>query len=202
MLLQLLAVWALLISAPAAQTPDTGQLLLDATRVGDAAKVTAILRAGADANARGKDGATSLMIAAARGHLEVAKALLAQRADVNAQDEQGRTALMFAVFRARLAMVDLFLEKGGNPDVKDKGGAPAFVYGLVAQPNSAGSRHKEVLELLTSKGKATRVNTQSPEGTLGAALWIMAYTVPPKSCFDHVESPPCPWEMEKPGGGK
>lgn len=68
--------------------------LLDAARPGEADRIQALLREGADASARlSASGETALMLAALRGHLEVVRVLVGARADVNAQDYCRRTGL-------------------------------------------------------------------------------------------------------------
>ena len=51
---------------------------------------------GADVNAQGNDGATSLIAASQWGHPEIAQLLIKEGADVNAQAKNGQTVLMSA----------------------------------------------------------------------------------------------------------
>ena len=53
--------------------------------------VVAVLKAGADVNAKGTDGQTALMYASSRGHKNVVSALLEAGADVNANTHDGKS---------------------------------------------------------------------------------------------------------------
>lgn len=55
-----------------------------------------LLRFGADANLRGKDGRTALMVAAANGSAEIVTELLKYGANVDDVEKYGRNALMYA----------------------------------------------------------------------------------------------------------
>ena len=89
---------------------------------GDTAEpVPRLLAAGADPEAPGIDGRSSLMLAAASetAPVEAVKALIAAGAKVNARDSRGRTALTYARMQGRTPVVEL-LEKMGATD-----GSPA-----------------------------------------------------------------------------
>jgi ankyrin repeat protein len=58
--------------------------------------VKALIAAGADLNARDRDGMTALIESAVQGNIECVKALIAAGADVKAKDRHGRTALAVA----------------------------------------------------------------------------------------------------------
>jgi len=64
--------------------------------------VEAMIRAGADVNARTEDGATPLHAAVSRGNVEAAEVLLLAEADVNARDNNGSTPLIDACTGAYL----------------------------------------------------------------------------------------------------
>ena len=71
--------------------------LFTAIRDGDRTAVKALLRRGADVNARDEDAATALMHAAADADLPTMKLLLEEGADVNATSTSGATALLWAL---------------------------------------------------------------------------------------------------------
>jgi serine/threonine-protein phosphatase 6 regulatory ankyrin repeat subunit B len=66
-------------------------LMLAAFR-GDISTVKSLLLAGADVNARDKDGDTALMFAAYRGHTEIVSLLLDHGANIYARARNGWTA--------------------------------------------------------------------------------------------------------------
>ncbi len=70
-----------------------GETLTVAAMLGDEVKAQEIIDAGNDVNARGLDGFTALIGAAAKGHSGVVQILLANGAEVNAKEKNGWTAL-------------------------------------------------------------------------------------------------------------
>lgn len=67
-------------------------LLMDAVRIGDAQRVSAILEEGADANKRNAGGVTALMLAAAQGDANIVELLLNAGARPDITDYEGRSA--------------------------------------------------------------------------------------------------------------
>ncbi len=76
-------ILALLIS-PTACTRDVHAELIEAAQNGQTEKISALLAAGAEVNAKDKEGMTALIYAAYEGHFQSVKALLNAGADVNA----------------------------------------------------------------------------------------------------------------------
>lgn len=99
--------------------------LLVATRQGDAAVVSTLLKAGVDPNTRDGIGATALMHAAAFGSLETLRVLLDGAADVNASSNGGGTALIWAT--ADPAKVRLLLDRGADARASTTDGTTALV---------------------------------------------------------------------------
>jgi ankyrin repeat protein len=75
--------------------------------------VLALVRAGADVNAcGGVTRATSLHMAARRGHVEIARTLLDCNAAIDARDSKGDTPLQRAINCRRHAVTELLVERG------------------------------------------------------------------------------------------
>ena len=72
-------------------------------------RVRSLLAAGTGLNKKNSDGATALMVAASKGHVEIVKALLVAKADVNAKESDGYTALMMASQRGHTGIAKLLL---------------------------------------------------------------------------------------------
>jgi hypothetical protein len=104
----------------AAQTPQSPfDDVYAAIRNGDHAALDALLRAGADVNARTSGGATALM----RAVTDPAKVrlLIEHGAEVNAAAESGRTPLMLAAMSDRSSsIVGLLLARGADARAADK----------------------------------------------------------------------------------
>lgn len=85
----------------------------------------ALLKAGADKDARDEKGGTPLFDAAYHGRLPIVKTLVAARADVNTVDKEGYTALLFASQQGHEEVVDVLLDAGAEKNVlNDNGDTP------------------------------------------------------------------------------
>lgn len=91
---------------------------------GDAAMITSLLKAGADA--RGPQGGLGLRRAAAAGQLSAVQALASAGADLNAADDAGDTPLMYAAKKEQIAVGCFLLEAGADPKRRNKAGQDAF----------------------------------------------------------------------------
>ena len=89
--------------------------LLVASGNGNAPVITALLKAGSDANAPNDLGSTPLMLASGSGNVDAVKALLTAGANVNAKDaKMGQTAVMFAAGLNRDAVIRVLAAKGAD----------------------------------------------------------------------------------------
>lgn len=89
-----------------------------ALHVANTAAMTAILlAAGANPDARDKDGETPLFGAARSGHLELVRLLIGAGAEVDALNGKRETALLQAGQRGVIDTVDYLLGVGANPDL-------------------------------------------------------------------------------------
>ncbi len=91
--------------------------------------VQALLKAGADVNAKGSSGETPLMELANSPMTELADIIIKAGAEVNAKDElYGRTALLFALWDNQPEMAQTLLKAGADPKIKDKEGRTALMF--------------------------------------------------------------------------
>ena len=101
------------VLARAQAEPD----LTAAVRAGDAARVRALIAAGAGVNVPQGDGATALHWAAHRNDAATAALLIAAGADVDAANALGATPLWLAAANGSAPIVARLLEAGADPDV-------------------------------------------------------------------------------------
>ena len=101
------------------QNAVTPGMFAIAPTTGDASWVKTLLDRGANANARGREDRTVLMLAASSDTLplETVKALIARGADVNAKSANGETALEFAKLRGKTPVVDLLIQAGAKETI-------------------------------------------------------------------------------------
>jgi len=90
------------------------ELLLEMASTGHEKEVKRILNAGADANARNKDGWTALMYSARDGHTEVAGLLIEKGADVDAKSNDGWTTLKLASRNGHMGIVEFLRANGAK----------------------------------------------------------------------------------------
>src|SRR5208282_4649887 len=123
---------------------------------GDRRHVKELLAAAADVNAKRANGATALMIASEKGHMDVVQALLAARADVNVKGGAGVTALMIASQNGHLEVVRALLAAMAEVNAKEGRGVTALF--LASQKG-----HLDVVRaLLAAKAE---VNAKRDDGT-------------------------------------
>jgi ankyrin repeat protein len=96
-----------------------------AVRRGDVQAVRDLLRAGTDVDARDRHGQTALMLAAHRGHGEIAALLVEAGADLNVAAKHNLTALMLAIVAGHAAVARALIRAGADLDVRGTG-APGF----------------------------------------------------------------------------
>ncbi len=128
---------------------------------GDIAEITKLLEKGVDVNAKDFQGETALMVAALKGHLDIAKLLVENGADIHARPDfnnnQGQTALMMASKNGYIDIVKMLVEKGSdvNSIVKHTG------YSALIMASEKGK--KDVVSLLIEKG--ADINAKTKEGS-------------------------------------
>jgi uncharacterized protein len=92
---------------------------------GDVETVRALLRAGAQVNARDRHGQTALMLAAHRGFREMVEVLVEGGADLNVTAKFNLSALMLAITAGHVEVARVLARAGTDLRVKGSG-APGF----------------------------------------------------------------------------
>ena len=122
--------------------------LLDTVGKVDSEKVNQLIHAGANVNARNKNGWTPLMIAAWKNPSpKILTALLSHGADVHAKSGDGWTPLMFAAAESTPEILTVLLDAGADAKAKDDEGQTALDY---ARENEK-LKGTEALRLLEEK---------------------------------------------------
>lgn len=119
-------------------------------RSGDAAGLSALLKAGMPADARNENGDSLLMLASYHGHLEAAGLLLKRGADPELRNDRGQTPLAGAAFKGNEAMVALLLDHGAEVDGLTADGRTPLTFAAMFD-------HLSVVELLLARGASPMV---------------------------------------------
>lgn len=129
-----------------ASTNDLNRQLLVAAESGSTPEVINLIRSGAAVNTHDPVyGATPVINAAARGHLETLRALLERGGDPNSTDSAGRTALMEAAVGGYSDVVRLLIEKGALINAQDREGWPPLFWATF-------SRRADTVRVLLERG--------------------------------------------------
>jgi ankyrin repeat protein len=119
-----------------------------AIRTNDLTRLDALVRNGADVNARDRHRETPLMYAAYTGSLEAMRFLIGQSADVKMQCQSGATALIWAA--TDIAKVRLLIEQGASVNIATKRGRTPL---LVAAKSDSSN---DIVKLLLKQGADLR----------------------------------------------
>jgi len=76
------------------------------------------------------EGYTPLLMAAARGHVDVVRCLLENGADVNARANRDFTPLMMAITNNRVNVAIFLIEHGADVNIQGKDGKTALHYAV------------------------------------------------------------------------
>jgi len=156
LLLLLPAGWA---AEPASAMRETDLKLMEAVQGGDAARVKALLRKGADAKAKDEAGNTALHFATRK---DIAGMLIAAGASVNARnDDFGMTPL----FNVTAEVAALLIEKGADVNARAAKGMTPLTWAVYWD-------QKEKAEMLIARG--AQVNARDDDGKTAlhvAANW-------------------------------
>lgn len=127
--------------------------------------VKVLLKAGADVNAKDKDGITTLMRAVLKGHTDCVKTLLKAGADVNAKLKDGSTALMIAATLGYADCVKALIAAGADINAKeDKKGYTALMFAVdLRQTDCVKALREAVANAKSKEMKGKEKISLSPE---------------------------------------
>ena len=138
--------------------------LLEAATGGYLDDVRAFLHEGAVIEARDKDGATALIIAAERGHSHIVQLLLDHGANVNATRKSDKTtALIVAAAKDHSQIVQLLFDHGVNVNATTTTGRTALIV-------AAAKGYNQIVQLLLDNGADMSEGTNSNETALMNAV--------------------------------
>lgn len=126
----LVVIAALISTLTISACGNKNDSLVRSAKEGRVEDVKALLKEGADVNAKTDTGATALMWACFFGKLDVVKVLLANGADVNAKDGRGWTALMTSAEQGYPEVMELLIAKGADVNARNADKQTALTYAL------------------------------------------------------------------------
>jgi len=110
-----------MVSSCATLDPQSTRLLdMSRQTESDHASIKQLIAAGADVNARDRDGMTALYLASCNDNLEMVQQLVDHGAVVNVQTKEGKTPLYCAAQSGHLRIVEYLLAHGANCEARDK----------------------------------------------------------------------------------
>ena len=133
-----------------------------------------------------------LQIAAANGHLEIARELLKRGANVDLPSNFGSTALMTAAVYGNLSILLLLLQYSANPDLQDEYGGTALMKAAEEGQEAcvqALLRAKANTELLDENGD-TALQWAVDQGQTATAELIRQHAAPPLPAAASPAAPP------------
>ena len=109
------------------------------------AQVKEKIKNGTPVDTKDVRGQTSLMWAAQKNSVPIAKLLIENGADVNATDNNGQTPLIYAAMNDSLDVAEMLIASGANINVRDKFTLTAFLWAEV-------KRFDDMITLLGNHG--------------------------------------------------
>ena len=139
--------------------------LTKAVNAGEVQTVRALIKSGADVNARSGDGSTPLLWAAHTSNEDIARALIAAKASVDVANDYGVTPLLEASKTGDVAMMELLLSAGANPSLAHPEGETPLIA-------AARSGSVPAVRLLLARG--VNVNAAETYQQTTALMWAAA----------------------------
>jgi ankyrin repeat protein len=140
--------------------------LTKAVKAGDIQAVRALIKQGADVNARSGDGSTPLLWAVDASELDIARVLIAAKARIDVATDLGVTPLLHAARTGDAAMVDLLLRSGANPSLAHPDGET---------PLMAASKSGSVAAVRALLARGAKVNDADKFQNETPLMWAAAH---------------------------
>jgi ankyrin repeat protein len=142
----------------------------DASEAGDHAAAMRMLSIkGVDVNAKGGDGSTAIMFAAANGDLELVRALIKAGANVKLSNQFGSSAITEASIIGNAQIIDALLKAGADPNFKNPNGETPIMA-------AARSGKIDAAQVLLAAG--ADINAKENWGGQSAIMWAAAQSQP------------------------
>jgi uncharacterized protein len=160
-----LAAFAVLFAGPSIAFAGSPSLL-ETVASGDSSQALRLLTVkGTDVNAKGADGATAIMYAAANGDLELVRALIKAGANVKLENQFGTSAITEAAIIGSAPIIDALIKAGADPNFKTPNGETPLM-------EAARSGHVDAAKVLLDAG--ADVNSKETWGEQSAIMWAAA----------------------------
>jgi ankyrin repeat protein len=143
----------------------------EAVKTGDLRWLVELLEGGADVHMLDVQGAPPLQVAAALGHVEIARLLVEKGADVNFVSQKRGTPLMVAAACLQPEVIKLLICR--DADLNKKGVAGRFpVFGPYRRSVIAVDLQVKCIRLLVANGARINERTDAGETALMRAAWF------------------------------
>ena len=139
--------------------------LISAADRGNKKIVEALLRSGANANAKDLNGKTPLYRGVTKGGKDLVELLLRNGVEVNEKDSNGNTPLLGAVARGNKGIVEVLLRNGADVNEKDR-------YGNTPLHRAVNQDNQEIVAILLSNGADANAKGKGGETPLDRAKMI------------------------------
>jgi len=100
---------------------------LQSAKNGELENVEMYLSMGINANTKGDNGYTALIMASERGYISMAKLLITYSADVNIKGDDGNTAIILASLNGQTEIAKLLLTNKAQIDIKNSDNFTALI---------------------------------------------------------------------------
>ena len=123
-----------------------------------------LLNQGVDVNLKNDCGNTALMIAAAKGNIEMLGIMIhLGKADLNSQDCYGHTPLMWAIVKGHLEIVKILINEGAYINIQNNEGRTALIYAV-------GENNKDMVRVLIAANADLNIKDHMGKTALMYAL--------------------------------